>query len=504
MVPENRNRKDQARNDSEGPAGLPWFQLDRVWAAWRIEPVLKDISWCWQAGQQWAVLGPNGAGKTALAQLLAGRLQPSRGRLVRHPQFASDNAIVWTSFERQRQLIEREQRLDQSELRSDAFDPGTLVADFILANGAADMTYRQLIRDCGIEHLTQQGLRFLSTGEARKVMLAAALWQRPALIIMDNPYAGLDQAAQRQLAAMVNHYQTKGQTILLLLQDSRQISLATTHVLALDQGQVDYCGPRAGYQTPPTRTPHAPVRLPDPLPRNYRLDRHQPLFTLEQVSARYGQKPVLTDINWTLHWGDQVHLRGPNGAGKTTLLSMLYGDSHQAYGQQITLFGRARGSGESVAELKQKFGLVSTALHLQYNRRLSVADLVGSGLFDTVGLYRQPGPGERQHILHWLRTVGLEALAGSPFQQLSFGQQRLALLARAMVKSPPILILDEPGIGLDPAQQAFILELAGSIAQQGETQIIFVSHEREKSPPFINRTVTLVSHKNSGYTALIS
>lgn len=477
------------------------LQLENVWAGWRVEPVLRDLNWQWLAGQQWAVIGGNGAGKTTLAALISNQLQVSRGQLYRHPLWQQQDAIVQVSFERQQQLLQTEQRRDDSEFRDNAFDEGTTVEQFILRGLAVDQQYRQLLQSCGLEQLQHRGIRFLSTGETRKVLLAEALWRQPQLMILDAPFAGLDQQARTELGEVINHYQRQGQTMLLLLQSERELTGASDHILLLDQGRCKYIGPRQGLQVPITSPGNAAAKpLPPSLPRNYPVDFTQPLLELSHVNLRYQQQTVLRDINWTVRQGDQVALCGPNGAGKSSLLNLLYGDNHQAYGQQLRVLGRLRGDGESLQQLKQKFGVLSTRLQLDYQQRMATADVVSSGLFDSIGLYRQPSPQQRQQVWNWLEYIGLEDQAKRPFRQLSFGQQRLALLARAMLKSPILLLLDEPFIGLDPSHCHQLENLLCRISQETDTHMILVSHEPGEARSFINKTVTLEPHPEGGYT----
>ncbi len=211
------------------------------------------------------------------------------------------------------------------------------------------------------------------------------------------------------------------------------------------------------------------------------------LLELNNVSAAWSGKPVLTDINWCMAACDHVLFEGPNGCGKSTLLSLIDGDNHQAYGQQVLLFGRRKGSGESVWEVKSHFGVVSNELHNKYVKGWRVQDVVVSGFYDSVGLYDDAGALEREKALAWLQVMGLKACAAAYYHELSFGQQRLVLLARAMVKQPRILILDEPCVGLDDYHRQAILALLDRIAEQCVTQLLYVSHVAGEQPACINR-----------------
>ncbi|MGB1905887.1 MAG: ABC transporter ATP-binding protein, partial [Spongiibacter sp.] len=230
----------------------------------------------------------------------------------------------------------------------------------------------------------------------------------------------------------------------------------------------------------------------------------QALIELREVSVNFRGKQVLSNINWTLMPNQHCCISGPNGSGKSTLLGLLCGENDKAYGQHVVLFGQRRGSGESIWEVKSRFGLLNTAMQLSNLKRTKVIDVIASGLFDSVGLYQDYSEAQRQNLLDWLNALELLPLREQRFERLSFGQQRMVLLARAMVKSPRVLILDEPCIGLDEQQKARLLGAVDQIARQGQTRILFVSHRREEVPACINQFLQLVPSEAGGYTANIS
>lgn len=480
--------------------------MQGVWAAYRVTPVLTDINWHWQAGQQWAILGGNGAGKTAIANLITDALRPQRGSVERHPDLDPDRDILHLSFELQRQLIDHDIRFDDSELRADAFDVGTTVQRVVLGNGQPDQRFGDIARRCHIDHILDRGIRFVSTGESRKTLLARALYRQPKLLILDNPFEGLDHDSQAEINALINELALTDIALLVLVKQAREVPANISHVLHLEAGRSGACGTRGEVLAALAEvSPLPPLKtLPPAVERHYSVDRQMPLLALRDVSVNYGDSTILTDINWTLNWGQHCCITGPNGAGKSTLLSLLCGDNHKAYGQSIDLFGQRRGSGESIWELKQKFGVVSTQLQLNHSGRTRVAEVVASGLYDSVGLYRDCGGSERKVALQWLRALDLEAVATQFFNQLSFGQQRLAMLARAMVKSPLILILDEPCIGLDDRHRQLILTVVDQIAARGDCHILYVSHTADEMPGCINQHLQLVPHPQGGFTAAVS
>lgn len=483
------------------------FDLVDLTAAYQTTPVLNDINWHWQLGQQWAIVGGNSAGKTAIADLLTDRLRPQRGHLRRHNKLADARAIAHISLELQRQLIDHDKRFDDSEVREDAFDIGTTVRQAILQGQPESAEFKALVTQCGIDHILDRGIRFISTGESRKTLLARALFQQPAVLIIDNPFEGLDVKSQQSFRHLIEQLLVTELPVLLLLQQIADLPAHISHILWLEQGRVKACGKRNQVLekiSQQSRDEQAAAPLPPAQQRNYKISNESPLLALHHVNVSYGDKKILNDINWVMQQGQHCCISGPNGAGKSTLLSLLCGENHKAYGQDISLFGQRRGSGESIWDIKQKFGVVSTALQLNHIHRMRTAEVVASGLYDSIGLYQQCTGKDRSIALQWLKLIGLEDIARQHFKQLSFGQQRLALLARAMVKSPLILILDEPCIGLDSEHRNKILALVDQIAGRGDCHILYVSHNPKEMPSCINQWLELVPHPRGGYTAELS
>lgn len=481
-----------------------FIELTDITAAYQVTPVLQNINWHWEKGQQWAIIGGNSAGKTTIAHLLTDQLRPQAGQLRRHKKLAEGHNIAHVSFELQRQLMVHDKRFDDSEVREDAFDAGTTVRMAILQNQPENSEFSSLTRQCGVDAILDRGIRFISTGESRKTLIARALYQHPALLIIDNPYEGMDRQSQWDFRQLIEQLLVSDLPIVLLLQQLEDLPDQVDHILWLEQGHVKACGQRDAvlkqlHQQPTSQ--QQTMTLPPPLNRDYEVNQELPLLALHKVNVSYGDKKILHDINWTMHYGQHCCISGPNGAGKSTLLSLLCGDNQKAYGQDISLFGQRRGSGESIWDIKQKFGVVSTAIQLNHIQRMGVAEVVASGLYDSVGLYQQCSSKERAIALQWLQLIGLQDIARQHFKQLSFGQQRLALLARAMVKCPLVLILDEPCIGLDSEHRQKILYLIDQIANRGDCHILYVSHSSGEMPTCINQKLSLTPHCTGGYTA---
>ncbi len=216
-----------------------------------------------------------------------------------------------------------------------------------------------------------------------------------------------------------------------------------------------------------------------------------PLIQLENISVRRDERDILRNIDFALQAKEIVTLIGPNGAGKSTLLSLITADNPQAYAYDIWLFERKRGSGESIWDIKKNIGYVSPELHLYFEKGISVLDAVASGFFDTIGLFRRPTPEQLEKINAWLKILGISEYATRMMYQLSLGQQRLAMLARALVKTPPLLILDEPTQGLDVNQTNNFKSVIEAICLVTDVTLIYVSHYQEDLPSVIRFKLNL-------------
>ncbi len=494
---------------------IPLFIVKQALCRIGRHAVLKIDHFEVASGEHWCLFGSNGAGKTLLANLISGKRVESGSYVCYQTGFDPALDIYAVSFEEQQRLWQRDNRLDISEYSDKAEDAGTVVLELIdSARSDAEQDHdllSELLTQLDLQGVLGKGIRFLSSGQIRRVLIARALYGKRAgackLLILDDPLESIDKDSRARISHCIEHYLTDDCCSLQLCRRKQDILPGVTHMAVMDElsllEQGDATAMRAGnaFEDIDARRPRIPAKLPPPIAdETDDEDAQEPLIVLDNVNAAYGPTPVLSNLSWIMKPWHHVLIEGPNGCGKSTLLSLIDGENHKAYGQAVSLFGRVRGSGETVWEVKARFGIVSNELHNKYVKGWKVLDVVVSGFFNSVGLYDDSGSAENNAARQWLAALGIEALQQHYYHEISFGQQRLALLARAMVKHPRVLILDEPCVGLDDYHRRLILQTLDVIASQLHTNLVYVSHVVGEQPACINQRLRFLPTDVGDYT----
>ena len=440
---------------------------------------LKDINWQIEQHQHWLITGANGAGKSALAAVLAGY-----GEILAGSTSGIPSTIGWVSFEAQAELIQAELKKDDADI-VDVISLGTPVSEIIFTDEINSVTAQGLIQKFELNYILDRAFRKLSTGESRKVMLIRALSCDADLLILDEPFDGLDSAThtmlQNHLAQVVQHT-----PVVMVLNRFDEIPSFISHIAYMEQGELRYQVEREDaqayaelYQLLHLKTTNLEVPTADAEAKTPALTPQQPLVKLSNICVKYTDMVLIDGLNWTIEPNQHWQLSGPNGSGKTAVLSLITGDHPQCYTNDIFVFGYQRGNGESIWQIKQYIGYVSTALQWEYRVGTSLRNVIISGFYDSIGLYSKSTDRQKQIADEWLALLGMKNRGDQPFNKLSYGDQRLLLIARAMVKHPPLLILDEPCLGLDDINRQLVLALIEKICAAKETSVIYVNHHAQ-------------------------
>lgn len=332
---------------------------------------------------------------------------------------------------------------------------------------------------------TVQSLKTMSSGEQKKALLNHLMEQEPDFLVLINPFDNLDVATQANLKERLCTISTS-RTLVQMVSRLDDILPVTTDFFKLNGSELEkYASPEAFWEANKRDTHQFTGAIPAPI--NPIKEENDELVNFTNVSVSFDGRQVLKSINWSVKQGEFWQLIGPNGSGKTTILSMITGDSHKGYGQNLTLFGQKKGSGESVWDLKQKIGYFTPSVTDKFRGYHSLENMIISGLHDSIGLYVLPTEVEKRLAGQWLKLLGLYDKRDTHFRELTRGEKRLVMTARAMVKHPPLLILDEPTAGLDDKSAALFVALVNKIAKESDSAILFVSHRKEPNldPQFI-------------------
>jgi molybdate transport system ATP-binding protein len=398
-------------------------------------------------------------------------------------------------------------------------NPFEVTANRRQAERAFERRRRKAVERLHLAPFLKQPLLSLSNGERQRVELARALCHPLRLLILDEPFAGLDVAARHDFRQVLEALMKTPLRVLLITTRLEDLPRGITHVMRVDRCRVAAAGRKSGNRTPKSeRSPKSELRArfawrhPGPAfgdrtsaflrTSGFGFGARPPLpcpgaapgpelVRLQDVTVRYGARTILRNLTWSVRAGESWVLLGPNGSGKTTLLSLLIGDNPQAYANQVFVFGRQRGSGESIWELKRRIGWVSPELHLHFNDTVTCFEVVASAFHGTIGLFEPATPKQRAAARRWLGRFGLLEFAATPLFALSAGLQRMVLLARALATNPPLLLLDEPCQGLDAAHRRLFVQTVDALIGAGAATVIYVTHRSDEIPMTIRRVLHL-------------
>jgi len=501
-------KKSGAVRSSEDPP-TPLLALDCVTVRHLNRVLFAGLSLRIEPGQHWALVGPSGAGKSALLAALAGQLLLTDGAASypglaatarqRHP---TDPLASW------RQVVTLvgtrapfkarpggSTLYYQQRYEATAAEEVPTVREYLTAGPppvpGLPWTYERVVARLRLGHLQAQPLIQLSNGETKRLRLATALLRNPVLLLLDNPLAGLDAASRADFDDLLAEVAAAGTTVVVATAPA-ELPAIVTQVAVLAARRIAHILPVADYHPPAAPAP----RLPDAAALLALWPAAPPAFStlvkLENVTIRYGERLILNGLNWVIKPGERWALLGPNGAGKSTVLSLLNGDNPQAYSQKITLFDQRRGTGESIWDLKRRIGYASPELLQYFPGQPTCLQVVASGFSEALGpAAGRPTPEQLATARAWLAVLHLADFALQPLRQAPASVQRLCLVARALVKNPLLLLLDEPGQGLDDAQQPHFKAVLEAICAVSPVALVYVSHYAADIPASVTQVLRL-------------
>ena len=430
-----------------------------------------------------AIVGRNSSGKTLYVDKMRKQMASDK---VRYVAFRDSYGVATD------QAYYLQLRWNQHDIDAETPNTGQLLEQNFHLIGPDTEERRQWQRHLyelfGMKPLMDKYIITLSSGELRKFQLAKTLMAQPTTLILDNPFIGLDSEARQQLHDLLRLLADERQLEVYLVVSRREdIPDYVTEIIPIGEIPEDD-GPGLS-----DKKRKAILELPYK-EKEYHTDE---VVSMRKVSIRYDERTILKDLDWRVMNGERWVLTGQNGSGKSTLLSLLCAENPQGYACDISLFGHQRGSGESIWEIKRHIGYVSPEMHRSYQRDIPAFRIVASGLKDSVGLYVRPTEQECEVCRWWMRIFGIAHLADRSFMKMSSGEQRLVLLARAFVKDPELLILDEPMHGLDNANRQLVKDIIETFCERKNKTLIFVSHYIDERPACIDHEITLKVHRSA-------
>lgn len=484
----------------------PFLSLEHITVRYLDKTLFNTLNWEINKGEHWAITGPSGAGKTALLNTILGKFNIINGSIQYHfyDEWRREHTITdpWFNYRNLIAMVGHHHTFRNLSNTTTDFYYQQRFNSMDADNSPTVMEYLELsevpalLQPLRITPLMEKRLIKLSNGETRRVMIARALMQRPQLLMLDNPYIGLDVQARKDLSNMINELIAGGATVLLTTAP-HEIPEHITHVMTMENGAITGKYTRSEFIQLPLPAPAA-IELPEmEADKIAALVQHRPsvsfdtIIRMEDIHIKYGENTILDGINWMVKPNEKWALLGPNGAGKSTLLSLVNGDNPQAYANKLWLFDRKRGSGESIWDIKKKIGFVSPELHQYFTSRDNCLQVICSGFSDIIGSTKPSTPEQQQIARDWMSVLNIDAHGKTPFKQVPESAQRLTLLARALVKNPPLLIFDEPCQGLDAQQKEHFKKVIEQLCEHMPVTLIFVTHYVEELPACVDQFIRL-------------
>jgi molybdate transport system ATP-binding protein len=474
--------------------------------------LFENLDFDWKEGEHWAIIGSSGAQLTAFLDTLLGRTMVTAGTVSR--PFAIDYQKMMgergevNSFRdlmavvSQKYTFKNKSNLQnfyyQQRFNSLDSDEANTVREFLagldgIKPGFWDIPKVLQFMDLG--NLASESLIKLSNGESRRLAIAGALLRNPHILLMDQPMTGLDIQTRSRFDQILKGIIGSGVHVIMSTH-SFEIPESITHVAVLGEKKMEHFGTRAGLQDQEFASQSIEgvdeLMLGDLLKR-VPAERPKEILKMENIHIQYGGKVILDGINWEVKPGEKWVLHGPNGAGKSTLISLVLGENPQAYANQLWLFGKKRGTGESIWDVKKRIGFVAPELGRFFPANQTCLKVVLSGLFDTMGLFKKVTIEQESLAKDWLALFKLSNLQSKLLRQVSLEEQRFILLARALIKNPALLVLDEASQGMDEYQRLLFKKTVEQVCKQSDLALIYVSHYQEDLPDCMDKVFELKS-----------
>jgi molybdate transport system ATP-binding protein len=491
----------------------PLFSINKATVRFLNNTLFTGLNFSVNKGKSWALIGKSGSGKSALLHTIAGRFNVTGGEITYHffDEFIqhTKNTDGYLTYHKLIALVEPKHHFKNLSNTSDFYyqqrynssdsEDALTVEQYLhsIIPASQQSIYWNFEKTTSLlkldDLLTKQIIK-LSNGETKRLMLAAALLKSPVLLLLDSPLTGLDVQTRKEFNFIIDEIIKSGITIIMAT-SPYEIPDGITNVAILQDGTIskslakDEFVPALFMQDDSDIIDNEELKTllnPETVKIPYKC-----IVKMNNVFIKYGDKVILNQINWQILPGERWALLGPNGAGKSTLLSLINADNPQAYANDIVLFDKKRGTGESIWDIKSKIGFVSPELHQYFPTDNSCLQVIESGYYDTLGLFRPSQKTKADTALRWMKALEIDKYASLLLKNIPTSTQRLCLLARALIKNPDLLIFDEPCQGLDEHQQHHFKTLVDTVCRLSNVTLIYVTHYQHEIPESVTQDLRL-------------
>jgi len=492
---------------------LPIITLQNIAIKFTNHQLFNNLNFALAQGQNWAITGKSGSGKSVLLQTIAGNIGVNAGNVAYHfidsiqkqqlpgntpPTF--HRFIAFTGSKHHFKTLSNTSDFYYQQRYNSSDSEDTLTVTQYLQSVKVNQhkppywTFDKTIAALNLTALCDKQTIKLSNGETKRLMIAAALLKNPLVLLLDNPMTGLDIATRKSFNALLNEVSASGISIVMAT-SAFEIPDCITNVAILNDGGISQSLTKQQFEANEHRhidKANVDTEALSALFNSYTASHvYKQIVSMTDVHIQYGDKTILNKVNWQINPGEHWALLGPNGAGKSTLLSLINGDNPQAYANNIVLFDKKRGTGESIWDIKSKIGFVSPELYQYFPTDNSCLQVIESGFYDTLGLFRPSIKSRADMALNWMKALEIDQYARQLLKNIPASAQRLCLLARALIKNPALLIFDEPCQGLDDQQQQHFKSVVDAICSISNVTLIYVSHYQHEIPDSVNKVLRL-------------
>jgi molybdate transport system ATP-binding protein len=467
--------------------------------------VLKNIDLNIGMDDNVAIVGPNGSGKSTLLDIIAGKVFPFQGKIIK-PHYSEIELIPRDyGFSRVAgaayQYYQQRYHSYDSEIGPTVYE---VIQNQILPVGTVNLNsveltpaiydlleVEEMAGKMNILHLLDRKVTSLSNGETRRTLIAIALLKKPKVLLLDCPFVGLDVESKASLMNLLDGLSLQ----IVLVASLNELPRRINKLICLEKGELENIYERP---FPKMNFPKMDFKINEDLWSDFKSTptaEYTSAIKMVKAKVEYGDKVVLDNIDWEVKKGEKWALLGPNGSGKSTLLSLVTADNPQAYRNELYLFDKKRGSGETIWDIKKRIGYLSPEMHIYFPKDMVVWKVIASGLYDTIGLNKQPTEQNKLVVSKISDLLKIQMLKDRKLNEISVGEQRMVLLARALIKNPEVLLLDEPCQNLDYSHMIYFRDLINSIAIKLHKTLIFVSHNLEEIPACVSKKLVLKEGK---------